>query len=53
MVSGYLDPAPQAAAFAAGAVDCWPKPLTMTALQERVAEVLHTQTGIGAPAASG
>ncbi len=42
MVSGYLDKETRAAAFAAGAVDCWPKPLTMDALQERVAEVLKT-----------
>ncbi len=53
MVSGYLDPAPRAAALAAGAVDCWPKPLTMASLQKRVAEVLHTKTGTGAPASDG
>ncbi len=50
VVSGYLNTAPRAAALAAGAVDCWAKPLTMAALRERVAEVLQTKTGIGAPA---
>ena len=40
MVSGYLDPPTREAAFAAGAVDCWPKPIALQTLRERVVTVL-------------
>ena len=44
MVSGYLDKPTREAALTAGAVDCWPKPITLQALRERVAQVLDIQT---------
>ena len=43
MVSGYLDTPTREAALAAGAVDCWPKPITMQTLRDRVAQVLDTR----------
>jgi len=43
VVSGYLDLVTRQAALDAGALDCWPKPVTMEALRNRVAQVLRNQ----------
>ena len=40
VVSGYLDLVTRQVALAAGALDCWPKPVTMQMLIERTAQVL-------------
>jgi len=45
IVSAYLDLVTREVALAAGALDCWPKPLTMQMLIERTAQVLAHTTG--------
>jgi len=40
VVSAYLDFVMRQAAMAGGALDCWPKPVTMQMLMERTAQVL-------------
>jgi DNA-binding NtrC family response regulator len=40
IVSGYLDLLTRRAALDAGALDCWPKPITIQAIRDRTAEVL-------------
>ncbi len=45
MVSAYLDLVTQYIAREAGAVDCWPKPISLPTLVERTAAVL-AQAGI-------
>ncbi len=45
MVSAYLDLVTQYIAREAGAVDCWPKPISLPALVERTAAVL-SQSGV-------
>jgi len=45
IVSAYLDLVTRKVALAAGAMDCWPKPVSMQMLIERTAEVLRQPPG--------
>jgi two-component system, response regulator, stage 0 sporulation protein F len=45
VVSAYLDLVTRQAALDGGALDCWPKPVTMQMLAERTAQVLAHTTG--------
>jgi DNA-binding response OmpR family regulator len=51
VVSAYLDLVTRQAALDAGAIDCWPKPVTMQMLIERTAQVLE-QPDLSAGASS-
>ncbi len=45
IVSAYLDNVTRQVALAAGAVECWPKPLSMHTLIERTAQALAQPVG--------